>query len=308
LGVAALAGATILASEAGHVGFSPQDEMQERIHATLLAERGRVTAEQVISGPGLAAIHRILAGEQAMPDAIGARALAGEAAALHSVSLVVRQGERVALVGPSGAGKSTLFGLLLRFYDPLTGDITIDGVPVKSVDIDELRMRIATVPQDVALFADTIADNIRYGNPGATQDDIRRAAKAAQADEFISALPQGYATILGERGVQLSGGQRQRIAIARAVLRNAPILLLDEATSALDAENELLVQRALDSVMQGRTTLVIAHRLATVQKADRIVVMEKGQIVEQGTHAELVARGGLYGRLAKLQFGREAAE
>jgi ATP-binding cassette subfamily B protein len=227
---------------------------------------------------------------------------------LDDVSFQVKAGETVALVGPSGAGKSTIFNLLLRFYDPKSGTVRVDGVNVADADLTELRRRIAIVPQDVALFADTIAENISYGTPGATLAEVRQAAIAAQADEFISALPGGYNCKLGERGTSLSGGQRQRIAIARAILKNAPILLLDEATSALDAENEGAVQRALDDLVSGRTTLVIAHRLATVQKADRILVMEKGQIVEAGTHAELVSRGGIYARLAELQFGREAAE
>ena len=230
------------------------------------------------------------------------------ARALDDVSFKVSAGETVALVGPSGAGKSTIFSLLLRFYDPTSGDVCIDGVNIAQADLDKVRGRIAVVPQDVALFADTAAENIRYGTPGATLDDVRRAAIAAQADEFIKQLPEGYDTKLGERGVMLSGGQRQRIAIARAVLRNAPILLLDEATSALDAESESAVQRALESLTKGRTTLVIAHRLATVQKANRILVIDEGRIVEQGTHAELSRRGGVYGRLADLQFGREAAE
>ena len=230
------------------------------------------------------------------------------ARALDDVSFKIAAGETVALVGPSGAGKSTIFSLLLRFYDPTSGQIRIDGVDIAQADLDKVRGRIAVVPQDVALFADTAAENIRYGTPGATLDDVRRAAIAAQADEFIKQLPEGYDTKLGERGVMLSGGQRQRIAIARAILRNAPILLLDEATSALDAESESAVQRALESLTKGRTTLVIAHRLATVQKAARILVIDEGRIVEQGTHAELSRRGGVYGRLADLQFGREAAE
>jgi len=226
-----------------------------------------------------------------------------DASALQGISLRVAPGETVALVGPSGAGKTTLFSLLLRFYDPQGGRILVDGVPVNRVDIPALRSRMALVPQDVALFADTVLENIRYGSPGASEEDVVRAAVAAQADGFIRALPEGYATRLGERGVTLSGGQRQRIAIARAVLRNAPILLLDEATSALDAESERDVQAALEGVMRGRTTLVIAHRLATIQKADRIVVLDGGRIVEEGTHAELLRRRGLYARLAELQFG-----
>jgi ATP-binding cassette subfamily B protein len=228
--------------------------------------------------------------------------------ALRDFTLHVKPGETVALVGPSGAGKTTIFNLLLRFYDPTTGRVSVDGVDVAEADLDELRRRISLVPQDVAIFADSVLENIRYGSPEASEEDVRKAAVAAQADTFIRALPDGYRTQLGERGVSLSGGQRQRLAIARAILKNAPILLLDEATSALDAENERAVQQALEVVMRDRTTLVIAHRLATVQKVDRILVMDEGRVVESGTHAELVAKGGLYGRLAALQFGKEAAE
>jgi ATP-binding cassette, subfamily B, bacterial len=228
--------------------------------------------------------------------------------ALERVNLKIASGETVAIVGPSGSGKTTLFNLALRFYDPTAGDVLLDGVSLRAAHISAIRSRIALVPQDVALFADTVAENIAYGTQGAKHEDIVAAAKAAQAAEFIEALPQGYQTRLGERGVQLSGGQRQRLAIARALLKNAPILLLDEATSALDAENERLVQRALEGVMKTRTTLVIAHRLATVQKANRIVVLDRGIIVEEGTHAELVRRNGAYARLAELQFVKEAAE
>jgi ATP-binding cassette subfamily B protein len=231
-----------------------------------------------------------------------------QTAALNGVTFHVKPGETVAVVGPSGAGKSTIFNLLLRFFDPQSGEVRVDGVKASQADMHALRERVALVPQDVALFADTIAENIRYGAPAASLEAVQQAATAAQADEFIRALPSGYQTRLGERGITLSGGQRQRIAIARAILKDSPILLLDEATSALDAESEALVQRALERVMKGRTTLVIAHRLATVQKASRILVMDKGRIVEQGTHIELVAKGGLYGRLAEMQFAAEAAE
>ena len=227
---------------------------------------------------------------------------------LNGISFRAAPGETIAIVGPSGAGKSTIFNLLLRFFDPQSGEVRVDGVRACDAALDQLRARMALVPQDVALFAGTIADNIRYGSPDADLEAVRRAAVAAQADEFIRALPDGYQTRLGERGVSLSGGQRQRIAIARAILKDAPILLLDEATSALDAESEALVQRALERLMVGRTTLVIAHHLATVQKADRILVMDKGRIVEEGTHAELIARSGLYARLAEMQFVAEAAE
>ena len=223
--------------------------------------------------------------------------------ALHGLSLEIKPGETVAIVGASGAGKSTIFGLLMRQYDPQSGRIMIDGVDAKEADLQKLRERMAIVPQDVAILSGTVADNIAFGRPNASQEEIEKAAKAAQADQFVSELPNGYETEVGERGVTLSGGQRQRLAIARAILRDAPILLLDEATSALDAESETLVQKALEGLMKGRTTLVIAHRLATILKADRILVMDKGQIVETGTHAVLAKKkNGVYARLAALQF------
>jgi ATP-binding cassette subfamily B protein len=222
--------------------------------------------------------------------------------AVDGVTLSVRAGEKVAIVGPSGAGKSTLFHLLLRFYDPASGAISLDGVAIRSTDPSELRARIALVPQDSVVFAATARENIRFGRPDASDAEVERAADLAHATEFLRRLPDGFEAQLGERGVTLSGGQRQRIAIARAILRDAPLLLLDEATSALDAESETLVQTALEELMRHRTTLVIAHRLATVLSCDRIMVMDQGRIVEQGTHAELVAANGLYARLARLQF------
>jgi ATP-binding cassette subfamily B protein len=225
-----------------------------------------------------------------------------ETAALSHLALSIRPGETVAVVGPSGAGKTTLFQLLLRFYDPQSGTITLDGVDIRDLRLHALRDAIGIVPQDTIIFSADAMENIRYGRADATDEEVIAAAKLAAAHEFIERLPQGYWSFLGERGVRLSGGQRQRIAIARALLKNPPLLLLDEATSALDAESERLVQRALEAAMVGRTTIIIAHRLATVQRADRIIVMEDGRIVETGTHASLVAQGGVYANLAALQF------
>ena len=252
-------------------------------------------------------------GDVAFDDVSFAYPARPKAFVLDGVSLAVRAGEKVAIVGPSGAGKSTLFHLLLRFYDPVRGEIAFDGVPVRKADPQAVRSRIALVPQDAVAFAASARDNIRFGRPDATDAEVERAADLerdlvrrpidlAHASEFIRRLPEGFETRLGERGVTLSGGQRQRIAIARAILRDAPLLLLDEATSSLDAESETLVQTALEELMRHRTTLVIAHRLATVLSCDRILVMDQGRIVEQGTHASLVAAGGLYARLARLQF------
>jgi len=232
-----------------------------------------------------------------------------DSAALHDFSLNIAPGEAVALVGPSGAGKSTVFQLMLRFYAAQKGAIRFDGIDIADLDPVTLRGAIAVVAQDPVVFSGSIAANIGYGREGATQEQIRRAADAAAASEFIERLPQGFDTLVGERGITLSGGQRQRLAIARAILRDAPLLLLDEATSALDAENELLVQQGLANLMVGRTTMVIAHRLATIQKLKRIVVMDQGRVVAAGSHGELVRQGGLYARLADLQFGvTEAAQ
>jgi ATP-binding cassette, subfamily B, bacterial len=225
-----------------------------------------------------------------------------DTAVVDGVSFKIKAGEKVAIVGPSGAGKSTLFHLLLRFYDPASGVISVDGVPIKAADPQAVRARIALVPQESVVFATSARENIRFGRPEASDAEVERASDLAHATEFVRRLPEGFETQLGERGVTLSGGQRQRIAIARAILRDAPLLLLDEATSSLDAESETLVQTALEELMRHRTTLVIAHRLATVLSCDRILVMEQGRIVEQGTHTSLVAANGLYARLARLQF------
>ena len=225
-----------------------------------------------------------------------------ERTVLNGLNLTIKAGETVAIVGPSGAGKSTLFALILRFYDPAAGRVLVDGVDVRLADTQDLRGRMALVAQDITVFSASVTENIAFGRPNADEAAIRSAAKDAYADDFVTALPEGYRTQLGERGVTLSGGQRQRIAIARAMLRDAPILLLDEATSSLDAESETLVQQALERLAKNRTTIIIAHRLATVLKADRIVVMDKGRIVEEGTHASLVKKRGIYAKLAKLQF------
>ncbi|WP_421699634.1 ABC transporter transmembrane domain-containing protein [Ancylobacter sp.] len=298
--------AVLAASGLGQLGevwgeISQAAGATERI-AELLAEKPKVAppaAPLALPEParGAVAFENVAFAYPARPDL----------PALSGVSFAVKPGERVAVVGPSGAGKSTLFQLLLRFYDPVAGRVLVDGVDIAEADPEAVRARIALVPQDVAIFATSIRENIRLGRPDATDAEVEEAGRLARADEFVARLPEGWETPVGERGVTLSGGQRQRLAIARAILRQAPILLLDEATSALDAESETLVQQALDLSMQGRTTLVIAHRLATVLSADRILVMDGGRIVEEGTHASLVGRGGLYARLAALQFGEATA-
>ena len=257
---------------------------------------------QITAPPQPAALPQPARGDVGFENVSFAYPTRPDVLAVDNVSLAVKAGEKVAIVGPSGAGKSTLFHLLLRFYDPARGTISLDGVPVRSADPVDIRSRIALVPQDSVVFAASARENIRFGRPDASDAEVERAADLAHATEFLRRLPGGFEAQLGERGVTLSGGQRQRIAIARAILRDAPLLLLDEATSALDAESETLVQTALEELMRHRTTLVIAHRLATVLSCDRIMVMDQGRIVEQGTHAELVAANGLYARLARLQF------
>jgi ATP-binding cassette, subfamily B, bacterial len=260
---------------------------------------------QIKAPPRPVALPKPARGELAFRDVRFAYPTRPDAAVLDGLTFTVKPGQKLALVGPSGAGKSTIFHLILRFYDPLSGAVTFDGVKLTDADPADLRSAIALVPQDAVVFAASVRENIRFGRPGASDAEIERAAQAAHAAEFITRMPQGYETQVGERGIMLSGGQRQRIAIARAILRQAPLLLLDEATSALDAESETLVQQALKELMAERTTIVIAHRLATVQSCDRILVLDHGRIVEEGTHATLAGTGGLYARLAKLQFEME---
>ena len=262
---------------------------------------------RIVAPPKPAMLMRPVRGELAFRDVSFAYPGREDDAVLRDVSFRAAPGEVVAIVGPSGAGKSTLFQLALRFYDPSSGAVTLDGVDISTLSPADLRAEIALVPQDAFIFGASVADNIAYGAPGASREAVVAAARQAAADGFIAALPQGYDTQLGERGVTLSGGERQRIAIARAILKDAPALLLDEATSALDAESETLVQGALETLMKGRTTLVIAQRLATIVNAHRILVIEAGCVVEEGTHASLMAAGGLYARLARLQFETGAA-
>jgi ATP-binding cassette subfamily B protein len=249
-----------------------------------------------------AALPRPVRGEIAFHDVTFRYPSRPEQSALNGVSLTVAPGETVALVGPSGAGKTTILQLLMRFYDPQSGRITLDGVDLATMAREEFRSAMALVPQDPVIFATSARENIRFGRPSATDAEVETAARAAAAHDFLLSLPQGYESALGERGVMLSGGQKQRVAIARAILRDAPVLLLDEATSALDAESERAVQAAVEKLAEGRTTLVVAHRLATVKRADRIVVFDQGRIVATGTHEALVAEDGLYARLARLQF------
>jgi ATP-binding cassette subfamily B protein len=265
------------------------------------------TADPVTDPPVPLALPAVLHGNIGFHEVTFRYPARPDVAALEGLSLTVRAGETVALVGPSGAGKSTIFQLLLRFFDPDAGQVTLDGIDLRDVTRPDLRRRIALVPQEPVVFATSARENIRFGRPGASDAEVEAAARAAVADEFIARMPQGYGTYVGERGIMLSGGQRQRLAIARAILRDAPILLLDEATSALDAQSERAVQQAVERLTAGRTTLVIAHRLATVKRADRIVVFQEGRIVAEGSHGALVAEDGLYARLARLQFTDGAA-